>query len=697
MTDTQSTEVTARVEENFAALEVDGETQTIRAETEEEVRHEVLRRTIAIAERLGRDVSLVATDREGEWHLIVSPEGDVSETAPPSESHGAHGVHEHGSDEAADADAGTDASTETPEPPVALDLIGADTLETPSNGDSEGSGDDGYDDATTLTDQEGFPPMDDEYGDSGADGTQRGADEDSEVNDLTIERPPRRAEPDEESFASYFTGGSADEQIPPPPGIPASPAWSATREGEPTTSADLRTDDPIVDDDLDADDLRLVDEDDDIVDDGLRIPDGSITSDTADVLSAAPAAAGTEDGTDAEIDDSIDEATVLRPRADAEAPRADTEPPRADTGPSGGNDGASDPLPAGVTSFLEAPGDDAAPAASNPLTAPAPAPGDSTRTAPTSDAALPTLADFRAGQPAPVVGPATEGWRGAIRTLTGGVISPAPGAKESRNREAIASITRSLNGPRTICVINPKGGAHKTTATMLIAATFGLHRGGYTLAWDNNETRGTLGWRANPSGHAKTAVDLLEDIDRFSDLRSSRVGDLDGYVRSQAADQFDVLASDEDAAASSMIDADAFNRLHEALERFYRIIVIDTGNNMRASNWEAAIAAADQLVIVSAIREDTAGSAAWMVEGLVRKGHEEKLRNAVTILSAPDKNVDAALRARLVAHFGSLTRDVVEVPYEPSLVSGGGISIEALSPSTRQAWLTATATIANGL
>jgi len=158
-----------------------------------------------------------------------------------------------------------------------------------------------------------------------------------------------------------------------------------------------------------------------------------------------------------------------------------------------------------------------------------------------------------------------------------------------------------------------------------------------------------------------------------------------------------VLASDEDAAASSEIDGEGFLKLHATLQRFYRIIVVDTGNNMRASNWEAAVDTADQLVIVSAMREDTAGSAAWMVEGLARKGHEEKLRSAVTVLSAPDRAVDDALRQRLNSHFGSLTRAVVEVPYDPALVTGAGITIGAIAPATREAWLNATARIAEGL
>jgi MinD-like ATPase involved in chromosome partitioning or flagellar assembly len=224
-----------------------------------------------------------------------------------------------------------------------------------------------------------------------------------------------------------------------------------------------------------------------------------------------------------------------------------------------------------------------------------------------------------------------------------------------------------------------------------------MHRGGYTLAWDNNETRGTLGWRANPARHSNTAVDLLRDLDRFTDVRSSRVGDLDNYVRSQGSAQFDVLASDEDAASAASIDEAAFEQLHKALARFYRVLVVDTGNNMRASNWQAAINHADQLVIVSTIREDTAASAAWLADGLAAAGKDEVIRNAVTVLSAPGRRADPRLHDRLHAHFGSLTRTVLDVPHDPALVSGGPITYDALSPASRSAWLRVTAAIADGL
>jgi len=311
---------------------------------------------------------------------------------------------------------------------------------------------------------------------------------------------------------------------------------------------------------------------------------------------------------------------------------------------------------------------------------------------------LPTVNDLLRGRPEADPGPAELGWRGQTNRLSLGLVRLRPGPAEAAHRDALAEVRRSLSGPKTVVVVNPKGGAHKTTTTLLLAATFGQHRGGYTLAWDNNETRGTLGWRAQPAGHARTATDLLADLDRFATATRGRVGDLDYYVRPQTAAHFDVLASDEDAAAAATIDADAFARLHATLTRFYRVLVVDTGNNMRAPNWGAAIDAADQLVIVSTVREDTAATAAWLVDGLRARGQDAKVAQAVTLLAAPDSRpAEQGLRARLHDHFGQLTRTVLDVPYDPALASGAPIDADRLHPRTREAWLQAAAAVASGL
>ncbi len=309
----------------------------------------------------------------------------------------------------------------------------------------------------------------------------------------------------------------------------------------------------------------------------------------------------------------------------------------------------------------------------------------------------PTVEDLLGSRADRIKPRATEGWQGAVRRATAGAVSPRPGKAEQSRLDRERLVQRRLDGPRTIVILNPKGGAHKTTSTLLLAATFGTQRGGATLAWDNNETRGTLGWRAQNAPHHRTAVDLLEHLDSFAEPSQASLAALDTYVRTQVDARFDVLASDEDAAASSSIDAAAFDRLHGVLSRYYRLLIVDTGNNMRASNWVAAVSAADQLVIVSTVREDTAASAAWLLDGLREKGFDQKIDEAVTILAAPSAKPDRKLAERLERHFAQVTADVVHVPFDAALVDGGPIDFDALSPETRDAWLTVAASIAQRL
>lgn len=311
--------------------------------------------------------------------------------------------------------------------------------------------------------------------------------------------------------------------------------------------------------------------------------------------------------------------------------------------------------------------------------------------------ARPTLQDLQSSTARSHRARATRGWRGALTKLTGGAVSPRPGRAEREANRRLERIRRSLDGPRNIAVVNLKGGAHKTTASLMIAATLGTVRGGNVLAWDNNETRGTLGWRGVPGDNHRTAVDLLHDIEQLR-AGSTSAADLDAYVRPQGEMRFDILASDEDAGSMASIDEHAFAELDETLSRVYRLKVIDTGNNVRASNWLAAVRHADQLVIVSTIREDTFNAAAWMIDELRATGLGTQVDHAVTVLSHSAKSkVDPRLRERLLTHFGSHTRAVVEVPFEKQFVDGSHLDFSRVSKETKQAWLDATAEIVDGL
>ena len=295
------------------------------------------------------------------------------------------------------------------------------------------------------------------------------------------------------------------------------------------------------------------------------------------------------------------------------------------------------------------------------------------------------------------LGPANWGWRGRIRRWSGGLIEPNMGAKEEAHETARHAVQKDFDGPRTIAFINPKGGAAKTTGVLAAGYTFGTIRGGGVVAWDNNETRGTLGIRGTRSSHRNTTRELLEDLGRFKDVYQSRIGDLGAFVRSQGDAHFDVLASDERPDVTGMIRATDFKEVHQLLERFYRVILVDTGNNMRAENWLAAAEAADLLVVTSTVREDTGYSGLWMLDALQDAGYHDLKRKTISVISDPSAQVDEKLARDLEQVYEQRTRAVYRVPYDPVLVSGSVVPYSQLSEGTRSSWLRACAGMAEAL
>jgi hypothetical protein len=125
--------------------------------------------------------------------------------------------------------------------------------------------------------------------------------------------------------------------------------------------------------------------------------------------------------------------------------------------------------------------------------------------------------------------------------------------------------------------------------------------------------------------------------------------------------------------------------LLDDLERFYHLILVDTGNNLRAENW------------LSAAREDTGYSGLWMLDALEDAGGESLRDRTITVLADPSPNVDERLAADLAAAYSQRTRGVHRIPYDPALVSGSVIDYARLSEPTRKAWLSACAAMATAL
>ncbi|MFF1831110.1 chromosome partitioning protein ParA [Paenarthrobacter sp. NPDC058040] len=303
----------------------------------------------------------------------------------------------------------------------------------------------------------------------------------------------------------------------------------------------------------------------------------------------------------------------------------------------------------------------------------------------------------------PVLEPATQGWRGAFTRL-GFRMDPSP--EEVAEREDIRTVSQHWPGPRTIAVVNRKGGANKTPTVVMLSAILARYSGAATVAWDNNESQGTLGWRTEKGAHDRSVLDL---IDSSTELLSpsTNAAEIAKFVHHQTADKFDVLRSDENEEGDHEVTAEEVDIAHQVLTRYYRLVVMDSGNTARAANWRRMIDHTNQLVVPVTAIEDRAEAARLTLQTLEsRGGHDAELaRNAVVIVSEStdakrSMTGEALKRAKAEAQriadgFEPFVRAVVRIPYDPALVNGP-IRYETLQPATQRAWLAAAAAVAKG-
>jgi MinD-like ATPase involved in chromosome partitioning or flagellar assembly len=277
-------------------------------------------------------------------------------------------------------------------------------------------------------------------------------------------------------------------------------------------------------------------------------------------------------------------------------------------------------------------------------------------------------------------------------------VSPAPAAariewRQTRTEDgmdrAVSIMRRKLGKPRVLAFANPKGGVHKTTATVLAAATIGSVRGRGVLAWDDNELRGTLGLRAGSARHARTIKHLLADLMRIESLHGDALlQELDAYLRHASDGSYDVLAGEENPRFAQRLDQGTVRRVMDLLRRTHDVICVDTGNNVESVNWQTVMRSADQLVITTVPREDAAFTADWMLDVLEEGGQGDMVANAVTLISCPSPG-NLPLLEDFKRHFATRTRAVAVVPYDPALEVGSSIEYGDLQQETRQAWLRA--------
>ena len=220
--------------------------------------------------------------------------------------------------------------------------------------------------------------------------------------------------------------------------------------------------------------------------------------------------------------------------------------------------------------------------------------------------------------------------------------------------------------------------------------------GAGVLAWDSNVTRGTLGWRTESGPHSATVLDLLPRTEQLMQP-SARAADLAGVVHHQTGDRYDVLRSNPLLLSTDQkLTPAELDDVHTVLAKYYRLILMDSGNDEGDALWLRMIDHADQIVVATTTRPDHAEAGRLLLNALAdRDEHSARLaQQAVVIVSQADRDEAAA---GAIAHgFTTLARAVVTIPYDPA-IRAQWLRVDNLAPRTHRAYLRAAAEVAAGL
>ncbi|MFE5410174.1 AAA family ATPase [Microbacterium sp. NPDC056569] len=288
---------------------------------------------------------------------------------------------------------------------------------------------------------------------------------------------------------------------------------------------------------------------------------------------------------------------------------------------------------------------------------------------------------------------ASTGWRGVARRIG---ITVRPSAADRHRAEWASVVSRQWAGCRTIAIANGKGGVGKTMTTAMLSAVYAREGGGNVLAWDNNDTRGTLGWRTEQGVYDTTLRDLLPEASRLLTLGAG-VSDITRFVHHQATDRYDVLRSNPELLATDQrIAAAEFDLLMQVAARFYRLVIFDSGNDESAERWLRMVDNSYQLVIPTLATPESAESAALLLDAL--RGRDERssvlAQRAVVIVTQSEP---APAEARRIADgFAGHVRAVHVIPFDPAL-KAGQLRFDSLRRRTCDAWFAAAAATAEGL
>jgi putative peptide zinc metalloprotease protein len=283
--------------------------------------------------------------------------------------------------------------------------------------------------------------------------------------------------------------------------------------------------------------------------------------------------------------------------------------------------------------------------------------------------------------------PPSRGWRRQVFLATGGLVHPGPSAAERREAEMIARVRTRLGTPRRIVVLSRKGGAGKTTTTLMLGHTLAIHRGDRVVALDANPDAGSLPYRIERESSA-TVTSLLAAADRLSSYAQVRTH------TSQAPSRLEIVASDDDPKITHALGKADFAKVIRLLDQHYMLMLMDTGTGILDDATQGLLEQADQIVVVMPPALDGARVAASTLDWLDEHGFRDLVRGAVAVINGVRTENGLVQLEAIEDHFQARCAGVVQIPWDNALEAGARTSLEDLRPVTRKAYLELAAQVA---
>ncbi|MEV0798214.1 MinD/ParA family protein [Kribbella sp. NPDC050281] len=287
------------------------------------------------------------------------------------------------------------------------------------------------------------------------------------------------------------------------------------------------------------------------------------------------------------------------------------------------------------------------------------------------------------------VTPPRNGWRHGLYFVSSGRINVGPSLAEQRELERIDRVRAAVRGPRRVVTLSRKGGAGKTTTTLMLGHTLAMHRGDRVVALDANPDAGSLIYRVRRESPA-TVTNLLGERDlitKYADLRE---------YTSQAPSRLEVIASDDDPTISQALGDRDYRTVLDLLTQHYNLILVDTGTGILDGAIQGILREADQIVVVMPPALDGARVAAGTLDWLDQHGHADLVSSAVAVINTTRGKPRWLQLDEIENHFNSRCAGTVRIPWDPALDSGAAVDLDDLRSATRDAYLELAELVAGG-